>query len=79
MQAVAGKRCVIFRGIGGRDVLAKTLRERGAEVEFAECYRRINPRRDAGELARLWQNGKSGMTCVKWCASNASTVRNRRC
>lgn len=57
MQAVAGKRCVIFRGIGGRDVLAKTLRERGAEVEFAECYRRINPRHDAGELARLWQNG----------------------
>lgn len=57
MQAVAGKRCVIFRGVGGRDVLAQTLRERGAEVVFAECYRRINPRRDAGELARLWQNG----------------------
>jgi uroporphyrinogen-III synthase len=56
MQAVAGKRCVIFRGVGGRDVLAQTLRERGAEVEFAECYQRANPMRDAGELARLWQN-----------------------
>lgn len=57
MQAVAGKRCVIFRGIGGRDLLAQTLRERGAQVEFAECYRRINPKQDAGELVRLWQNG----------------------
>jgi uroporphyrinogen-III synthase len=57
LQAVAGKRCVIFRGVGGRDVLAQTLRERGAEVAFAECYRRCNPSRDAGELARLWQNG----------------------
>lgn len=57
MQAVAGKCCVIFRGVGGRDLLAQTLRERGAEVEFAECYRRINPHCDAGELARLWQNG----------------------
>ena len=58
MHAVAGTRCVIFRGVGGRDVLAKTLRERGAEVVFAECYRRSNPQRDAEELAQLWQNGR---------------------
>lgn len=57
MQDVAGKRCVIFRGRGGRELLAQTLRERGAFVEFAECYRRINPQRDAGEMERLWQNG----------------------
>jgi uroporphyrinogen-III synthase len=57
MRAVTGKRCVIFRGIGGRDLLAQTLRERGATVEFAECYRRVNPNRDAGELTQLWQNG----------------------
>jgi hypothetical protein len=40
-----------------RDLLAKTLRDRGAEVEFAECYRRVNPNRNAGKLEALWQNG----------------------
>lgn len=56
MQAVAGKRFIIFRGQGGRELIAETLRQRGAEVEFAEAYRRINPQQDAGELVRLWQN-----------------------
>lgn len=58
MQVLAGKRCVIFRGVGGRELLAETLRARGAAVEFAECYRRVNPNPDAGELLRLWQNGR---------------------
>ena len=56
MQGMTGKRVMIFRGIGGRDLIASTLRERGAEVVFAECYRRHNPQPDAGDLPRLWQN-----------------------
>ena len=74
MQAVAGTRCVIFRGVGGRDVLAKTLRERGAEVVFAECYRRSNPQRDAGELAQLWQNGRLQALVV----TSSEALRNLR-
>lgn len=57
MQAVTGKRCVIFRGIGGRDLLANTLIARGAEVTFAECYQRINPNRDPQPLTSLWNQG----------------------
>ena len=58
MQDVAGKRIIIFRGVGGRDVLATTLQRRGAKVEFAECYRRINPNRDMQRFFQLWQNGE---------------------
>jgi len=56
MQAVANKKVLIFRGIGGREVLADTLKARGAVVDFAECYRRVNPQTSAGALSELWQN-----------------------
>ena len=58
LQDVRKQRVVIVRGIGGRELLADTLRERGAEVAFAECYRRVNPQPDAGKLPELWQNGR---------------------
>jgi uroporphyrinogen-III synthase len=58
MKAVKGQRFVIFRGVGGRDVLAGQLLKRGAEVVFAESYRRIAPPLDIAQLQRLWQNGQ---------------------
>lgn len=54
---VSGERIVIFRGVGGRELLAQTLRARGAQVEYAECYRRIKPPSDASRLLRYWQAG----------------------
>lgn len=56
MQQVAGHRIMIFRGVGGRETLAETLSARGARVEYAECYRRINPQHNADVLQTLWQN-----------------------
>lgn len=56
MQAVAGQRVMLFRGTGGRELLGEMLGARGAEVIFAECYYRVNPQHDAGDLPRLWQN-----------------------
>lgn len=58
MQAVKGKKCMIVRGVGGREVLAETLIARGAEVTFAECYQRVNPQSDTKVLQGLWQNGQ---------------------
>jgi uroporphyrinogen-III synthase len=55
MQHVANQTVIIFRGVGGRDVLAETLKARGANVIFAECYRRTNPQTDTQLLNKLWQ------------------------
>ena len=54
MQAVKNKKILIVRGIGGRDVLAETLKTRGAQVTFAECYQRINPQINCDLLANLY-------------------------
>jgi uroporphyrinogen-III synthase len=42
-ERVAGRAVLILRGDGGRELLAETLRARGARVECVACYRRAPP------------------------------------
>jgi uroporphyrinogen-III synthase len=58
MQDVKDKKILIVRGVGGRDVLAETLKARGAQVTFAECYQRINPQTNCDLLAQLYVEKK---------------------
>ncbi len=56
-EEVAGRNIVIFRGNGGRELLAESLRARGAHVTYLECYHRGLPDSDARVLSELWAGG----------------------
>lgn len=58
MVAARGKRIVIFRGTGGRELLRESLAKRGATVEIAECYRRLKPKTSIAPLIEAWQRDR---------------------
>lgn len=57
LAAPAGRRVIIFRGAGGRELLGDALAARGATVEYAECYRRERARTDCTPLLDAWARG----------------------
>ena len=52
-QLAGCRSVVIFRGEGGRAFLGAALRERGATVEYAECYRRAVPQNASPPAGRV--------------------------
>ncbi|MBS0849928.1 uroporphyrinogen-III synthase [Citrobacter sp. JGM124] len=54
LQNISGKQVLILRGNGGRELLGKTLQERGAKVDFCECYQRNEINYNGMEEAWRW-------------------------
>jgi uroporphyrinogen-III synthase len=71
LQQVAGKRIVIFRGEGGRELLGQTLQHRGALVTYTDCYRRQRPPVDPAAVRAL-ANKPVDIVCV----TSAEGLRN---
>ncbi len=72
LQALQDKRIIIFRGDGGREVLADELVRRGAHTVYAECYRRGRPQASAGALLRQWSRGEIDAVTI----TSAEGLRN---
>ena len=56
--AIRGRKVLIFRGDGGRDLIRDTLRERGAQVEYVTCYQRYCPQLDPAILLQPAARGE---------------------
>ena len=56
LREMDGKRVIIVRGEGGRELLRRTLEERGARVDYAEVYRRRCAQRSSANLVASWRS-----------------------
>ncbi|MCF6337706.1 MAG: uroporphyrinogen-III synthase [Gammaproteobacteria bacterium] len=59
LQKLDGKRILIFRGNGGRELLRNSLLEQGAQVEYIECYQRVVSQTNTQPLYAAWEQERA--------------------
>ncbi|WP_275554358.1 uroporphyrinogen-III synthase [Mixta sp. Marseille-Q2659] len=56
LRRLKGKKALILRGNGGRELLGVTLTKRGAEVRFLECYQRCEKFYHGPSEGKRWRD-----------------------
>jgi uroporphyrinogen-III synthase len=74
LQNINKQRCIIFRGLGGRETLAQTLRERGAVVDYCELYRRELPAEAKQQWAK-WMDKLQNQPALV-CVNSVETLQH---
>ena len=64
LQDINGKKALIVRGVGGREILAEGLLARGASVDYAELYERRPPQYPADYLLGQYQQQRPHMVVI---------------
>ena len=63
-RQMTGRRTMLVRGDGGREILRQTLETRGAEVDVVTAYRRLRPATDPAVLDAAWAGGALDVAVV---------------
>ncbi|RDH82746.1 MAG: hypothetical protein DIZ80_10735 [endosymbiont of Galathealinum brachiosum] len=67
-EYISNTQCLIFRGAGGLDYLSNELQKRGAQVQYAEVYKRTKPLEDKGisrlQLSEDWSGQRISVITV---------------
>ena len=61
---VSDKNILIIRGVGGRELLAKSLKKRGAIVDCIEIYERKLPEYEEHEINKIWHDNNPDAVVV---------------
>ena len=64
LQAVAGEKIIIFRGLGGRPHIGEVLTARGALVTYCELYERILPESSRADFKHLLKSSAQELVLV---------------
>ena len=72
LKELAGQSVLVVRGEGGSEALASILTQRGAQVSFLECYRRMLPDGRFADVEPLLRDGR----IAAWTATSGEILDN---